>query len=177
MHVITCKGSKRIFLDALHALHGTCKTGEPCVFEVVEHMHSWQYSTWSKDLISTLYTVPSLRQVLASKGGIADPDQPCYSTLVGSTPSSSSSQLVGQQLSCLKPGSRVHQAESTDTWIPWALLWLILEVLVPCKLECQSGQLALDTCCERDVEYYLLVPIFWPRLVRSAVQCPFEKMD
>ena len=31
------------------------------------------------------------RQILASKGGIVDPDKPCHSTL-GSTPSSSSSQ-------------------------------------------------------------------------------------
>ena len=111
------------------------------------------------------------RQVLASKRGIADLDQACHITL-GCTPSSSSSQWpatepladlnsVGQQLSCLKPGSRVHQAESTGTWIPWALLWLILEVLVQCKRP--PGQLALDTFCERDVaEYYLLVPILWP---------------
>ena len=148
MHVITCKASKRNFLDALHALHGTCKTGEPCVFEVVEYMHSWQYSTWSKDLIHTLYTVPSLRQVLASKGGIADPDQPCYSTLVGSTPSSSSSQLVGQQLSCLKPGSRVHGS-------PCKIHWLGHFCGSYSKYWC-PGQLMLDTSCERDVvEYYL----------------------
>ena len=107
------------------------------------------------------------RRVLAAKGGIADPDQPCHSTF-GPPPSSSGRQLVGPQLCCLEPGSGVHPTESTGPWIPWALLWLILQVLVPCKRP--PGQLAAGTFSKRDVvEYYLLVPILRPCEVSSAM--------
>ena len=80
--------------------------------------------------IRTVYAVP--RRVLAAKGGIADPDQPCHSTF-GPPPSSRGSQLVGPIMHCLEPASRVHTTESADPWIPWAPLWLILQVLMPSK--------------------------------------------
>ena len=85
------------------------------------------------------------RHVLAAKGGITDPDKPSHSTF--GPPSSS--QLVGPQLCAFKPGSGVYTAESTDPWIPWAFLWLILEVLVPCKGP--PGQLTAYAFSERDV--------------------------
>ena len=44
------------------------------------YVHSWQYSTWFMGLIRTVYAAP--RQVLASKGGIADPDRYLQHSLV-----------------------------------------------------------------------------------------------
>jgi hypothetical protein len=112
----------------------------------------------------TVYAVPI--RVLASKGGVAGPDKPCHCTLVPM--SSSSSQLVGPQLNCLEPRSRVHPTVSAGVWIPWALLRLILKVLSPCK--CTFGQLTPGTFREGDVvKFDSLIPVFWPGKVSSAM--------
>ena len=66
------------------------------------------------------------------------------------------------------PESRVHPAKSTGSWVPWALLRLILEVLVPCK--CSPRQLSPGTFSKGYVvEYYLLIPVFRSCEVCSAV--------
>ena len=57
--------------------------------------------------------------------------------------------------------SRVDTTECAGPWIPWAPLWLILQVLMPSKR--LPGQLAAYTFGQSDVvEYYLLVPILRP---------------
>ena len=79
----------------------------------------------SGQIVGFIRTVP--RRVLAAKGGIADPAQPCHSTF-GPPPSSRGSELVGPILRCLIPASRVHTTESAGPWIPGAPLLLILQV-------------------------------------------------
>ena len=131
-------------------------TGITCITS--NYTHPTATSRQIVGFIRTVYSMP--RRVLAAKGGIADPDQPCQSTL-GPPPSSRGRQLVGPILCCLEPASRVHTTESAGPWIPCAPLLLILQVLMPSKRP--PGQLAAYTFGERDVvEYYLLVPILRP---------------
>ena len=111
----------------------------------------------------TVYSVPI--RVLASKRGVAGPDKPCHCTLVPM--SSSSSQLVGPQLSCLEPGTRVHPTVSAGVWFPWALLRLVLEVLSPCKRA--PGQLTPDAFREGDVVKYDLHVIECNYIILHAV--------
>ena len=130
-------------------------TGITCITS--NYTHPTATSRQIVGFIRTVYAVP--RRVLAAKGGIADPDQPCHSTF-GPPPSSHGSQLVGRILRCLEPlaASRVHTTESAGPWIPWAPLRLILQVLMPSKRP--PGPLAAytGTFGERDVvEYYLLM--------------------
>ena len=94
------------------------------------YTHSTATSGQIVGFIRTVYAVP--RRVLAAKGCITDPDQPCHSTF-GPQPSSRGCQLVGPILRCFEPASRVHTTESVAPWIPWAPLWLILQVLMPSK--------------------------------------------
>ena len=148
-------------------------TGITCITS--NYTHPTATSRQFVGFICTVYSV--LRRVLAAKGGIADPDQPCHSTF-GPPPSSRCRQLVGQILRCLELASRVDTTECAGPWIPWAPLWLILQVLMPSKRP--PGQLAAYTFCERDVvEYYLLVRDSESpssSLVRAAIRCPLGKM-
>ena len=100
-------------------------TGITCITS--HYMHPTATSGQIVGFIRTVYAVP--RRVLAAKGCITDPDQPCHSTF-GPQPSSRGCQLVGPILRCFEPASRVHTTESVAPWIPWAPLWLILQVLM-----------------------------------------------
>ena len=131
-------------------------TGITCI--TLNYMHPTSTSGQIVGFIRTVYAVPRL--VLAAKGGIADPDQPCHSTF-GPPPSRRGRQLVGPTLRCLEPASRVHTTKSAGPWIPWAPLLLILQVLMPSKRP--PGQLAAYTFGERGVvEYYIPAPILRP---------------
>ena len=142
-------------------------TGITCITS--NYTHS---TATSKQIFGTVYAVP--RRVLAAKGGITDPDQPCHSTF-GPPPSSRGSQLFGPILRFLEPASRVHTTESAGPWIPWAPLRLILQPVSSLQTPgtdhdaqqtpawTAGGVTPAYTFGERDVvEYYLLVPIFRP---------------
>ena len=76
-------------------------TGITCITS--NYTHPTVTSRQIVGFIRTVYAVP--RRVLAAKGGITDPDQPCHSTF-GPSPSSRGSQLVGLILRCLEPACR-----------------------------------------------------------------------
>ena len=103
-------------------------TGITCITS--NYTHPTVTSRQIVGFIRTVYAVP--RRVLAAKGGITDPDQPCHSTF-GPSPSSRGSQLVGLILRCLEPAPTVHTTQPAGPWIPWAPLRLILQVLMHSK--------------------------------------------